>query len=308
MLKFILKRLAILIPIIIGVSFLCYGILSFSPGDPARIKLGDRAPQEAVDQLREEMGLNDPFLVQYGRYVYNALQGDFGRSYLTNESVIKAIMDRFPVTLQLAIMSTLLMIVIGIPVGVISATMKYSLFDRTSMIMVLLATSVPGFWVGLLLIILFSVTLDLLPAGGYSGWITLIMPAICTGLSSTAVLARLTRTSLLEEMSKDYVRTAESKGLERNKAIWKHALKNSLVPVVTVLGTTFATSLGGSCVAESLFSLPGIGQLLLNSVRQKDTPVVMAATIMMAILMCVANMLVDILYAYLDPRMRSKIG
>lgn len=306
MLKFILKRLLMLIPIIIGISFICFVIMSFTPGDPARIILGDRAPNEAVAQLRQEMGLNDPMIVQYGRYMLHAFQGDFGRSYLTQEPVLNAVFTRFPVTLYLTLFATVVSVGLGIPIGIVSATKKYSIFDRASMIFVLVAISMPSFWLGLLLILLFALQLHWLPSGGYTSLISLILPSLCLGIGMSAVIARMTRTSLLEEMSKDYVKTAEAKGMTRNAAILKHALKNSMVPVITVIGMSMAGLLAGSVLAETVFSLPGVGQLMLSAINHKDMPVVLASVILMAVAFCIANLIVDIIHAFIDPRVKSE--
>ncbi len=306
MLKFILKRLLLLIPIIIGITFVVFFILYFSPGDPARIILGDRASAQSLQQLRHEMGLDKSLLEQYGGYIFRAVQGDFGRSYISSEPVLKTILERFPVTLKLTIFSTIISILLGVPIGIISAIRKYSLFDRGSMILVLVIISMPSFWLGLLLILLFSLKLHWLPSGGYVNLTSLILPAVCAGAGFSAILARMTRQSLLEEMSKDYVSTAQAKGLTKDKAVLKHALKNSMMPMITVVGMRFAALLGGSVLVENVFSLAGVGNLMLNAINQKDIPVVMASVIMMAIVFCIANLFVDIIQVIINPRIRTE--
>lgn len=268
--------------------------------------MGPQAPKEAVEQLREEMGLNDPVLVQYGRYMLNALKGDLGRSYSSNEKVSDMIASRFPLTLQLAIFSTVVAIFVGVPVGIISAVKKNSFFDHGSMIIVLIAISMPSFWLGLLLMLLFSVTLGWLPSGGYINFTSLILPSVTLGLPFAAILARMTRQSLLEEIGKDYVLTAEAKGLSRDASILKHALKNSLMPVITVIGMQFATQLGGSVIAENVFSLAGVGNLMVNAINSKDLPVVLGSVLLLAVVFCIANLIVDIIQAIIDPRVRSE--
>ena len=304
--KYILKRLLLLVPVLLGVSFLVFTIMSFTPGDPAQLILGESAPAEAVAALREEMGLNDNFFMQYARFVGNAITGDFGRSYTSGREVFGEIFARFPNTLVLAVVGVIIAILIGIPVGIISATKQYSLLDSTSMILALLGVSMPNFWLGLMLILTFSVGLGVLPSGGFNGLKSIILPAITLGSGAAAIITRMTRSSMLEVIRQDYIRTARAKGLGEKKVINKHALKNALIPVITVVGLQFGYLLGGAVLTETVYSWPGVGRLMVEAIRQKDTPTVLAAVVFLAGAFSVVNLLVDILYAYVDPRIKSQ--
>ena len=267
--KFIYKRLILLVPVLLGVSFLVFAIMSFTPGDPAQLILGENAPATAVESLREEMGLNDPFVMRYARFVGNAVTGDMGRSYTTGREVATEIFDRFPNTLILAALGTIIAILIGVPVGILSATRQYSWIDSSSMIMALLGVSMPNFWLGLMLILVFSVTLGWLPSGGFVGWSSLILPALTLGTGSAAIVTRMTRSSMLEVIRQDYIRTARAKGVAENVVINKHALKNALIPVITVVGLQFGYLLGGAVLTETVYSWPGVGRMMVDAIRQK---------------------------------------
>lgn len=256
--------------------------------------------------LREEMGLNDSFFVQYSRFIINAVQGDFGRSYQSNRVVFDEIFSRFPATLQLAGIGVLLSVLIGIPVGVISATKQYSFFDNTSMVFALIGVSMPNFWQGLMLIMLFSVWLGILPSGGYGDWTYFILPAITLGTSSAGSIARMTRSSMLEVIRQDYIRTARAKGVLEKNVVYKHALKNALIPIITVVGLQFGYLLGGAVLTETVFSWPGIGRLLVDSIKQKDTPMVQGLVVFIAVTFSIVNLCIDILYSYVDPRIKSQ--
>lgn len=304
--KYIIRRLLLLIPVIIGVTFFVFAIMSFSPGDPAQMRLGEQAPEEAVEALREEMGLNDHFLVQYGRFLVNAVQGDFGRSYTTQNEVFDEVFSRFPATLKLTVAGLLIAVVIGIPVGIISATKQYSITDNVTMIAALLGVSMPNFWLGLMLILLFAVTLGILPSGGDTGLASLILPAFTLGTGVAAIITRMTRSSMLEVVRQDYIRTARAKGVAEKKVINHHALKNALIPIVTVVGLQFGSLLGGAVLTETIFSWPGIGRLMVQAIQQRDTPTVLASVVFMAVVFSLVNLIVDVLYAYLDPRIKSQ--
>ncbi len=306
MLKYIGKRILMLIPVLLGVTFIVFSIMYMTPGDPAQLILGESAPESEVTALREEMGLDDPFLIQYGRFVTNAVQGDFGQSYTSNRDVAQEIFTRFPRTLKLATIGVVVAILIGIPVGIVSATKQYSLLDSTSMILALLGVSMPNFWLGLMLILLLSVHLGWLPSGGYGGIEYMVLPAITLGTGSAAIITRMTRSSMLEVIRQDYIRTARAKGVAENKVINYHALKNALIPVLTVIGLQFGYLLGGAVLTESVFSIPGLGRFLVEAIKQKDTPSVLGAVVFMATSFTVVNLLVDILYAYVDPRIKSQ--
>lgn len=306
--KYILKRILMLIPVLLGVTFIVFTILSFTPGDPAQLILGESAPKAQIEQLREEMGLNDSFIVQYFNFVKNAIRGDFGRSYTTQREVFDEIFQRFPNTLILAAAGVILAVVIGIPVGIISATKQYSLVDSVSMIAALIGVSMPNFWLGLMLILLFAVNLGWLPFAGFDSWSSIILPTITLGTGAAAIITRMTRSSMLEVIRQDYIRTARAKGVKEKKVINKHALKNALIPVITVVGLQFGGLLGGAVLTETVFSWPGVGRLLVEAIRAKDTPMVLASVVFLATTFSIVNLLVDILYAFVDPRIKSQYG
>ncbi len=306
MYKYVLRRLLYLIPVIIGVTFIVFTIMHFTPGDPAQLILGESAPEEAVEQLREEMGLNDPFFVQYFTFLGNAARGDFGTSYNTKNPVFDEVFARFPATLKLTIAGMIIAIAIGIPVGIISATKQYSITDNVAMILALLGVSMPNFWLGLMLILLFSVNLGVLPSGGDAGFTSLILPAITLGTGVAAIITRMTRSSMLEVVRQDYIRTARAKGVPEKEVINKHALKNALIPIVTIIGLQFGSLLGGAVLTETVFTWPGIGRLMVESIRRKDTPTVLASVIFLSLTFSIVNLFIDVLYAYLDPRIKSQ--
>lgn len=297
----------LLIPVIIGVTFIIFTMMYLTPGDPAKIMLGESAKAEDVARLREELGLNKPYLVQFGNYVKKAvLEQDIGRSYITKRPVTTEVMGRFPVTLKLAAFSILIAVAIGIPIGIVSATKQYSLFDNISMVVALLGVSMPNFWQGLLLILLFSVTLGWLPASGFSSFKHMILPAVTIGTSTAAVITRMTRSSMLEVIRQDYIRTARAKGQVESKVVNRHALKNALIPIITVVGLQFGYLLGGAVLTESIFAVPGVGRLMVDSIKTRDFPVVQGAVLFIAITFSIVNLFVDIMYAYVDPRIRSQ--
>ncbi|SFB81273.1 peptide/nickel transport system permease protein [Brevinema andersonii] len=309
--KYIFKRMLMLIPVLLGISFVVFSIMSLTPGDPAQLILGESASEEAIHAKRQELGLNDPFIVQYFRYVSRIAVGDFGRSYSTNLPVWTEIWSRFPNTLVLTISSVFLAIFIGIPIGIFTAVRQYSLWDSGIMLLTLLAVSMPVFWFGLMLILLFSLRWELLPAVGqpsfsWHGFKSIILPTVSLGTSTAAVITRMTRSSMLDVVRQDYIRTARAKGVSEKNVIYKHAFRNALIPVLTVIGIQFGTLLGGAILTESVFSWPGIGRLLVEAIRQKDTPRVMGVVIFLAAAFSVVNLVVDILYAYADPRIKSR--
>lgn len=307
MLKYITRRIILLIPVIFGVAFIVFFLLYITPGDPARIILGDQAPEEAVTQLRSEMGLDDPFIVQFGRYAYNLIfNQDIGKSYVTKRPVIEEILNVFPATLRLSASAVVLSLIIGIPFGIISAIKQYSIFDSITMMLALVGISMPVFWLGLLLILLFSVHLGWLPSSGYTTLDAMILPAIALGAQSIAIITRMTRSSMLEVIRMDYIRTARSKGQLEKIVILKHALGNALIPIITIAGLQFGRLLGGAVLTESIFSIPGIGRLMVESIKMRDYPVVQGGVLFVAISFSLVNLLVDLLYAYVDPRIKSQ--
>ena len=305
--KYIAKRLLMLIPVIIGVSFLVFFIMAMTPGDTAKTILGEDAPPEALEAFREEYGLNDPIPVRYANYMIKLVQGDLGKSYKTGRPVFEEVMSRFPATLELAFWGMLFAVALSIPIGIISATKQYSLIDSISMVFALLGVATPNFWLGLMLIIIFSLHLGILPSGGNNaGFASLILPVITLGTGCMANITRTTRSSMLEVIRQDYIRTAKAKGVSKNKVINKHALKNALIPVVTVIGLQFGSLLGGAVLTETVFSWPGIGQFLVASIKAKDAPSVLGCVIIFSICFSIVNLAVDILYAFIDPRIKSK--
>ena len=303
MYRYILKRLLLLIPVIIGASLIIFFIINIAPGDITTIK-GDGASEEALEELKEKYGLNDPLIVQYGRYMLNLLHGDLGNSYYTNNSVLSEFFSKFPNTLQLAVWSMLLGIAIALPVGIISAIKQYSLLDNCSMLVALAGVSMPVFWEGLLLIILFSNCLGWFPSGGNTLPFSLVLPVVTSGTHMAATVTRMTRSSMLEVIGQDYVRTARANGIPRPRIIFKHALKNALIPVVTYIGPMVAGLLTGSFVTEKIFALPGMGKYFVESIGNRDYTVIMGTTIFFAVFYVIMVFLVDIAYALIDPRIR----
>ena len=307
MLKYILKRILLLIPVLLGVSFIVFTIMSFTPGDPATNILGPNATKEAIQELNEELGYYDPFFKRYFDYIVDAVQGDFGESYRTGEPVFGEIFSRFPTTIKLAVAAIILAVVIGIPIGMLSAIKQYSIFDVISTVISMFMTSVPQFWLALMGILLFSVHWHILPSTGLDSWQSYIMPVFTLCLPCAANIIRLTRSSMLETIRQDYIRTARAKGLPERIVIWKHAFRNALLPVITVIGINFGYQLGGAVLIEAIFGIPGVGMLTVNSIRQKDIPQTTASILFLALIYVVIMLVVDVLYAYIDPRLKSKI-
>lgn len=307
MIKYVLRRIMFLIPVLFGVTFIVFTLMYITPGDPAKLILGEQASADTILALRQEMGLDQPYLVQYATYVKKAiLQQDIGRSYVTNRPVMQEIMSVFPATFKLAISAMMVAILIGIPVGIISAIKQYSIFDTISMLIALLGVSMPVFWLGLLLIIFFTVKLGWLPASGFTSVKHMIMPALALGAMTAAIVTRMTRSSMLEVIRQDYIRTARAKGQSEAVVVLKHALGNALIPIIAVVGLQFGHLLGGAVLTESIFSIPGVGRLMVDSIKMRDFPVVQGGVLFIAISFSLINLLVDLLYAYVDPRIRSQ--
>ena len=295
-----------LIPVILGISFIIFSIMSLSPGDPARLILGENASEEQVHELRIQMGLDNPFVIRYADYIFDAVRGDFGKSYRNGIPVFEEIFSRFPNTIKLAFWGITLSIVIGIPVGIISAVKQYTIIDSLSLVAAMLLTSIPAFWLGLMLILVFSLKLDLLPTTGVDTWKNFVMPSVTLAAGTMATLIRMTRSTMLEVIRQDYIRTAKAKGAGERRIVFKHALRNALLPVVTVIGINFGFQLGGAMIIETVFAMPGLGTLMITSVRMRDTPMVMASVLFVAVAIGITNLAVDILYAYIDPRIRAQ--
>ncbi|MCP4540369.1 MAG: ABC transporter permease [Chloroflexi bacterium] len=311
--NYILQRILILIPLLLAISLVTFILIHMAPGDPISTKFGlefkDLEP-ERLEQIREELGLNDPLPVQYFRYLSNLIKGDMGQSLTTKQPVSEEIFSRFPATLQLTAASMLFMLLISIPLGIISAVKRGSLIDNVCMAGGLLGVSMPSFWFGIMLMLLFSLKLGWLPTTGRGDGTTLgllkalIMPSITLGTGLMGLVTRLTRSSMLEVLGQDYMRTASAKGLARRVVLLRHGLRNALIPVITVLGGQFASLLGGAVIIESVFAWPGIGRLAIDAISRRNYPVIMGTVLVFAVTFVLTNLLVDILYTIIDPRIR----
>jgi peptide/nickel transport system permease protein len=332
LIQFVLRRVLSLVVTVLGVSVLVFFMIHLVPGDPAEMMLGERANEQALTELRRELGLDQPVYVQYGRFVGRLVRGDLGRALRTNEKITTEIADRFPATIELSIVAMIFAVVVGMFAGILSATRQYSLFDYGSMVMSLVGVSMPIFWLGLILMIVFSVKLGWLPLSGRLGYdveleaITglylldsvlagnwaafkdtlwhLILPAFTLSTIPMAIIARITRSSMLEVLRQDYVRTARAKGLPPLLVNYKHALRNALIPVITVIGLQFGILMGGAILTETIFAWPGIGLWILNAVYARDFNAVQGGTMLIATTFVTINMLVDLLYAWVNPRIK----
>jgi peptide/nickel transport system permease protein len=302
MVRYIARRLLALVPILVGVSIIIFVVMRMVPGDPARQALGPEATGDQVALLHKEWGLDRPLPIQYERWVVRVAHGDFGRSTVSRVPVTTEIRARFPNTLWLTFASLVVSIVLGLATGIISAVKHNTLFDRGSMVVALLGICTPSFWLGLMLMLFFSVKLGWLPSFGKGGIRHLILPATTLGVGSAAIIARVTRSSMLEVFSEDFIRTARSKGITERAVIVRHALKNALIPIITILGLEFGGLLAGAVVTETVFSYPGIGLLLINSINNRDFPIVQAALLLFALQFVLVNLIVDVIYARVDPR------
>ena len=302
---FILSRLFALVPVLLGVAVVVFAMLHLTPGDPARAILGDRpASAETLERLRRELRLDEPLPRQFVAFVGSAARGDLGTSYFTRRPVTTEIRERLPVTVRLMVGAMLVALLTGVPAGVLAATRPGTLLDYGVMAFATLGVSLPGFWLGLMLILVFAVNLGWLPVAGFSGPQYFVLPALALGASAAAVIARLTRSSLLEVLSLDYVRTAQAKGLNNTKVVFKHALRNALVPVVTVIGLQVGSLLAGSVIIETVFALPGLGRLIVQGIASRDYPLVQGITLFAALSYVLINFLVDLLYGFINPRIR----
>lgn len=306
MYRYILRRIITIIPIIMIISAISFFAISYSPGDPARNILGQYASEQQVRELRAKLNIDRPIAVQYFDYMKGVFKGDFGISWISRRPVAPDILNRFPVTLRLAFFSTLISIIISIPMGIYSSMRQYSAFDNISVVIVLFLSSMPGFWLGLLLILLFSVNLGWLPASGVKNWQGYIMPVITLGLLMTAPTSRIMRTSMVEALKQDYVRTAYAKGSNELRATFNHALRNALIPVVTSIGITFGYMLGGALVIEKIFELPGLGTLAAAAVSKKDVPMAVTSVMFIATMFTIVTLLTDLVYGFIDPRIKAQ--
>jgi len=304
MLTFILRRFMTMIPILIGVTLITFSIMHLSEGDPARIMLGLMASEEAIAHIRQVHGLDLPLHIQYFRWLGRIITGDFGRSIQSRRPVLEMIRDRLPATLELTVTALILALIVGVTAGIISAVRQYSWLDYFSMTFALFGVSMPPFWLGLMMMLIFGVRLGWLPISGRGDLNQLIMPAIVLGTAQMAIIARLVRSSMLEVIRQDYILTARSKGLLERVVIYKHALKNAMIPVVTMVALQLPFLFGGAVITETIFSWPGMGRMLVGSLFERDFPVIQGTVLIIAIIVMFANLTADIIYALVDPRIR----
>jgi ABC-type dipeptide/oligopeptide/nickel transport system permease component len=302
MTAFIIRRLLLSIPTLIGVLVVAFLLLFVAPGDPVMAMVGERADEATIARLRLELRLDDPLPVQFGHYVAGVAKGDLGRSYITNRPILRDILERFPKTLQLAGAAMLLATICGVTLGVLSARRPGGLIDRIGLAIAYLGISFPVYWVGLLLILLFAVTLHWLPPSGVGGLRYLILPALALGMRSIAFLARMTRSSMLDALGADYVRTARAKGLSERLVVGRHALRNALIPIITVLGLDFGAYLTGSILTETIFSWPGLGRYVVNAIARRDLPAIQGSVLFLSAVFVLVNLITDVAYAKADPR------
>lgn len=304
MFKYILKRLLLLIPVVIGITLFIYVILSAAPGDPAQLILGMDASAADLAALRAELGLDQPVLIQYLRYMLNVLRGDFGTSWLSGYEVLPEFLNRLSNTILLATLSMAFAAILGISLGILSAIRQNTWIDYFSLALAVLLFSLPAFWFGLMAQIIFCLKLGWLPAAGADTFKHFLLPALTLGANVLASQLRMTRTSMLDVVKQDFIRTARAKGASERRVVMRHVLRNGMLPVVTQVGISYASCMGGSVVTESVFSIPGVGSLLVNAVKSRDIPVVMGTIIFVAVFVGVINLLVDLLYAWIDPRVK----
>ncbi len=314
MTKYIIRRLLQTIPVLLGVSILVFSLMFLIPGDAARMIAGEAASPQTIENIRERLGLNDPAYVQYGRYLSNALQGDLGNSIRSGRPVIDEIKIRFWITVEVAVYSTILAVFLGLIAGIISAVRHYTWSDVTIMIVALFGLSMPNFWLGLLLIQWFALGnlpfvdipwpdfLKMRVSGWGESWRQMVLPVITLGTGGAAIIARMTRSSMLEVIEQDYIRTARAKGVSERIVIYRHALKNALIPVVTVIGLEFGGFLGGAVLTETIFAINGMGRLTIDAIRQRDFPIVQGTVLVISVLFVFVNLLVDISYKFLNKR------
>lgn len=306
MFKYISKRILVTIPIILSIILIVFLLLQVLPGNPVQVMMKEKVNQAVIDRVSEQMGLNDPLIVRFGRYIWDMLHGDLGSSYKLRRPVTALILTAFPNTVKLAISSALVAWIIGIPAGIVSAIKKDTLLDRTLMGFSLVGISLPVFWAAMLLQFIFGYKLGWLPLSGYSTVAHMILPAIVLGWASSGTIARLTRSSLLGIMKNDYIRTARSKGLYERSVVVRHGLKNSMIPVVTMMAMQFSSLLSGAVITESVFGIGGIGQLMVSAIQQRDMPLLQSSVIFSTLIIILGNLVADILYSFLDPKIREQ--
>ena len=306
MLTYLVRRLIGTVPVLLTVSIFVFGFVHLLPGDPARLVAGPDAQPQDIEAVRTEMGLSGPLWAQYGRWLGNTIEGRLGRSIKTKQPVVQVISERFMPTLWLTVVAMLWATAAGIAIGVLSGVRRGRWQDQVGMVVAISGISFPGFWLGLLLIDFFSVRLGWLPTGGYEGWRSLILPSLTLGATVAAVLARFTRSAYVEVAGEDYVRTARAKGVPERGVIWRHTLRNALIPVITLIGLEFGFLLGGAIVVETVFAWPGLGRLLVDSVSLRDYPVIQAEILLFSTEFVLINLIVDMLYAVVNPEIRLR--
>ncbi|WP_320983927.1 ABC transporter permease [Enterocloster bolteae] len=306
MLKYIFKRILMMIPVLLGVLFLVFTMNEISPGDPAAMIAGDAASVEVVEQIREDLGLNKPLPVRFFNYTKNlVLHGDLGTSYKTKRPVLDEVMDRLPTTILLSLTSAAVAVFLSIPIGIISAIKQNTWIDNLLMVLALIGVAMPAFWQGLMTIILFSVKLGWFPSYGFTTPAHWFMPVLTIGTGAMASLVRITRSSMLEVIRQDYIRTARAKGQTERKVIISHALRNSMIPIITAIAIQLGSMLGGAIVTETVFAIPGIGMLMIQSIKARDYPTIQGAVVVIAVMFSLLNLVVDIIYTFVDPRLKS---
>ena len=304
--KYILKRILISIPVLIGVIFIIFIMLNVVPGDPITLMMGEHIKPDLIEQFRVRMGLDDPVIIRFFKYIINAIQGDLGMSYKLKRDVTDLIKDAFPNTVKLALFAAVIAWIVGIPAGIISAIKQNTIIDRLFMSVSLFGVSMPVFWGALLLQYVFAYKLKVFPVSGYKTWMHLALPAIVLGWSSAGTIARLTRSSLLEIMQNDFIRTARAKGASESIVVVGHALKNALLPVVTMMDIQISSLLSGAVITESIFSIPGIGRLAVDAISNRDMPLLQGTVLFTTVLIIGGNLVADILYSVIDPRIRCE--
>ena len=302
--SYLLQRLGQSAMTLVGVSLLVFVILRVIPGNPARMLLPEGAPESAVEALHRELGLREPLWVQYGIFLRSVARGDFGQSFQYRAPALRVVVERVPATIQLALTAMLLTVVFGVSIGVLAAVRRGTGYDYAGTVFAVLGQSLPNFWLGIMLILLFGVTLRWLPTSGFQGWRYLVLPSVTLAAFPTALVARLTRSSLLEILNQEYIRTGRAKGLGERSVIWRHALRNATIPLLTVIGLQIGTLLGGAVITESIFAWPGMGKLIVDAIFFRDFPVVQTVLILSATIFVVINLVIDLLYTVLDPRIR----
>lgn len=307
MARYVIKRLLLVIPIVLAVTFLIFFIMELTPGNPATVILGPGATEQAIKDMTEKLGFDKPFLYRYVDYIYNiVVHQDMGNSYMWNKPVWDDIIGRLPVTIIVSLNSMIVATVVGVSIGVISAVKQYSLLDQAATVISLFFSAVPAFWLAMMMIYIFALFLGWLPSSGIDSWKSFIMPALSLGLPHAAVVLRYTRSSMLETIRQDYIDTARAKGVPEKRIIWKHSLKNAVLPVITIVGTTFGGLIGGAIVTEEIYAIPGLGSFMVASIRNKDIPVVCGCVVVLSTLYCLIILGVDLMHAFVDPRIKAR--